>query len=118
MFIIVQVKSIKIIKNKQTGQSEGYGFVEFATRATAERVLQTYTGQTMPNATQVYRLNWASSGSGERRGHSGAGDSASGGDDHTIFVGDLGAEVTDSMLEVLTFCYIFIIFYGTIYIFI
>jgi len=94
-----EVKSIKIIKNKQTGQSEGYGFVEFATRATAERVLQTYTGQTMPNATQVYRLNWASSGSGERRGHSGAGDSASGGDDHTIFVGDLGAEVTDSMLE-------------------
>jgi RNA recognition motif-containing protein len=103
---LFQVKSIKIIKNKQTGQSEGYGFVEFATRATAERVLQTYTGQTMPNVTQVYRLNWATSGSGERRGH--AGDNS--GDEHTIFVGDLGSEVTDSMLEVLTFGYIMIQF--------
>jgi RNA recognition motif-containing protein len=93
----VQVKSIKIVKSKQTGQSEGYGFVEFATRATAEWVLQTYTGQRMPNVTQVYRLDWPASGSGEWRGH--AGDN-SGCDEYTIFVGGLSAEVTDSTLEV------------------
>ncbi|KAJ4760742.1 Polyadenylate-binding protein RBP45 [Rhynchospora pubera] len=87
-----EVKNVKIIKNKQTGHSEGYGFVEFNSRAAAERVLQTYTGQTMPNVSQVYRLNWASSGSGERRNDNN-------GDEHTIFVGDLGAEVTDSILE-------------------
>jgi RNA recognition motif. (a.k.a. RRM, RBD, or RNP domain) len=85
-----QVKSIKIIKNKQTGRSEGYGFVEFATRATAERVLQIYTGQTMPNVTQLYCLDWATYGSGKRRGL--PGDNF--GDDYTIFVGDLDAEVT------------------------
>ncbi|KAI9128329.1 hypothetical protein K1719_001322 [Acacia pycnantha] len=37
-----EVYSVKVIRNKQTGQSEGYGFVEFYTRATAEKVLQSY----------------------------------------------------------------------------
>ena len=31
---------MKVIRNKQTLQSEGYGFVEFLTRAAAEEVLQ------------------------------------------------------------------------------
>ncbi|XP_073005026.1 polyadenylate-binding protein RBP45-like [Typha latifolia] len=86
-----EVVSVKIIRNKQTGQSEGYGFIEFATRATAERVLQTYNGQMMPNAEQVFRLNWATCGAGERRGDDGA--------DHTVFVGDLASDVTDYLLQ-------------------
>ncbi|KAH1072284.1 hypothetical protein J1N35_024612 [Gossypium stocksii] len=36
------VSSVKIIRNKQTGQSEGYGLVEFYSRATAEKILQSY----------------------------------------------------------------------------
>nr|XP_010923889.2 polyadenylate-binding protein RBP45 [Elaeis guineensis] len=86
-----EVLSVKIIRNKQTGQSEGYGFIEFATRASAERVLQTYNGQMMPNVEQTFRLNWATSGSGERRGDEGA--------DYTIFVGDLASDVTDYLLQ-------------------
>ncbi|KAG1368298.1 Polyadenylate-binding protein RBP45 [Cocos nucifera] len=86
-----EVLSVKIIRNKQTGQSEGYGFIEFATRATADRVLQTYNGQMMPNVEQTFRLNWATSGSGERRGDEGA--------DYTIFVGDLASDVTDYLLQ-------------------
>ncbi|MQM12019.1 hypothetical protein Taro_044932 [Colocasia esculenta] len=82
--------SVKVIRNKQTGQSEGYGFIEFANRAGAERVLQSFNGQLMPNAEQTFRLNWASYGAGERRSED---------NDHPIFVGDLAADVTDYMLQ-------------------
>jgi len=86
-----QVASVKVIRNKQTSQSEGYGFIEFTSRAGAERILQTYNGTIMPNGGQNFRLNWASFSAGDRR-HD---DSP----DHTIFVGDLAADVTDYLLQ-------------------
>lgn len=86
-----EVISVKIIRNKQTGQSEGYGFIEFVSRAAAEGILQTYNGTLMPNVEQNFRLNWASFGVGERRPD----DSP----DFTIFVGDLAADVTDYVLQ-------------------
>lgn len=86
-----ELVSAKIIRNKQTGQSEGYGFLEFRTHATAENILQTYNGAMMPNADQTFRLNWASLGAGDKR----ADDSP----EHTIFVGDLAGDVTDYVLQ-------------------
>lgn len=85
-----EVGSVKVIRNKQTNQSEGYGFLEFISRAGAERVLQTYNGTIMPNGGQNFRLNWATFSSGEKR-HD---DSP----DYTIFVGDLAADVSDHHL--------------------
>ncbi|CAN0846666.1 Polyadenylate-binding protein RBP47 [Linum grandiflorum] len=85
-----EVSSVKVIRNKQTGQSEGYGFVEFYSHATAEKVLQTYNGCAMPNTDQPFRLNWASF-AGDRRAEPNS--------DLSIFVGDLAADVTDSMLQ-------------------
>uniref|UniRef100_A0A1D1Z3B4 Polyadenylate-binding protein RBP45 n=1 Tax=Anthurium amnicola TaxID=1678845 RepID=A0A1D1Z3B4_9ARAE len=85
-----EVISLKVIRNKQTGQSEGYGFIEFMGHAAAERVLQTFNGQLMPNAEQTFRLNWASYGAGEKRSED---------IDHPIFVGDLAPDVTDYMLQ-------------------
>lgn len=85
-----QALSAKVIRNKQSGQSEGYGFIEFVNHSVAERVLQTYSGAAMPNSEQTFRLNWAQAGAGERRQTEGP--------DHTIFVGDLAPEVTDHML--------------------
>ncbi|GKV16036.1 hypothetical protein SLEP1_g26747 [Rubroshorea leprosula] len=85
-----EVASVKVIRNKQTGQVEGYGFIEFTSRAAAERILQTYNGTAMPNGEQNFRLNWASFGSGEKRDDV---------PDFTIFVGDLAADVTDYMLQ-------------------
>ena len=82
--------SVKVIRNKQTGQLEGYGFVEFTSRAAAERVLQAFNGQLMPGAEQTFRLNWAAYGAGEKRSDD---------SDHPIFVGDLAADVTDYMLQ-------------------
>uniref|UniRef100_A0A5B6ZF58 Putative polyadenylate-binding protein RBP45-like n=1 Tax=Davidia involucrata TaxID=16924 RepID=A0A5B6ZF58_DAVIN len=86
-----ELASVKVIRNKQTGQAEGYGFLEFTTRAAAERILQAYNGTPMPNSEQNFRLNWATLGAGERR----ADDTP----DYTIFVGDLAADVSDYMLQ-------------------
>ncbi|KAG8632584.1 polyadenylate-binding protein RBP47 [Manihot esculenta] len=86
-----EIASIKVIRNKQTGLSEGYGFVEFFTHATAEKVLQNYTGILMPNTEQPFRLNWATFSTGDKRS-----DNAP---DLSIFVGDLAADVTDSILH-------------------
>ncbi|KAM7272634.1 hypothetical protein ACFE04_027297 [Oxalis oulophora] len=86
-----EVLSIKIIRNKITGQPEGYGFVEFTTHAAAERILQSYNGTLMPGTEQNFRLNWASFGIGERRPDAGP--------EHSIFVGDLAPDVTDYLLQ-------------------
>ncbi|KAL2523992.1 Polyadenylate-binding protein RBP45B [Abeliophyllum distichum] len=85
-----EVVSVKIIRNKQTAQSEGYGFIEFVSHAAAERNLQTFNGTLMPNAEQPFRLNWASMGAGEKRDDT---------PEYTIFIGDLAADVTDYMLQ-------------------
>ncbi|EEF48891.1 nuclear acid binding protein, putative [Ricinus communis] len=86
-----EVLSIKIIRNKITGQPEGYGFVEFVSHVAAERILQTYNGTQMPGTEQTFRLNWASFGIGERRPDAGP--------EHSIFVGDLSPDVTDYLLQ-------------------
>ncbi|KAE8704356.1 Polyadenylate-binding protein RBP45B [Hibiscus syriacus] len=85
------VVSAKVIRNKQTGLPEGYGFIEFVSRAAAERVLQSYNGLPMPSAEQSFRMNWASLGYGEKRQEEGP--------EYTIFVGDLAADVSDYMLQ-------------------
>ncbi|XWS39975.1 hypothetical protein CRYUN_Cryun18bG0100400 [Craigia yunnanensis] len=86
-----EVSSVKIIRNKQTGQSEGYGFVEFYSRATAEKILQSYNGSLMPNTEQPFRLNWASSSVNKRRSDADS--------DLYIFVGDLAVDVTNTILH-------------------
>lgn len=86
-----EVFSIKVIRNKQNGQSEGYGFVEFYSHAAAEKVLQTYNGTIMPNTDQPFRINWASFSMGDKRSDVGS--------DRSIFVGDLAADVTDTLLQ-------------------
>nr|GLL47333.1 polyadenylate-binding protein RBP47-like isoform X1 [Ipomoea trifida] len=88
-----EVLSVKVIRNKQTGQSERYGFVEFNSHASAEKVLQSYNGTMMPNAEQAFRLNWAGFSTGEKRA------AADPGSDLSIFVGDLAPDVTDTLLS-------------------
>ncbi|KAL6650805.1 hypothetical protein ACP70R_009730 [Stipagrostis hirtigluma subsp. patula] len=85
-----EVVTIKVIRNRQTGQSEGYGFVEFYSHASAEKALQNFTGHVMPNTDRAFKLNWASYSMGEKRSEVAS--------DHSIFVGDLAADVTDEML--------------------
>ena len=95
-----QVTNVKIIRNKATGYSEGYGFAEFVDRATAERALRALNGTPMPSAHQNFRLNWATFGVGARSNDdpTRAG-SNPGAVDHSIFVGDLAPEVSDFDLQ-------------------
>ncbi|XP_038885237.1 polyadenylate-binding protein RBP47-like [Benincasa hispida] len=86
-----EISSLKVIRNKQTGISEGYGFVEFFSHTTAEKVLQNYSSILMPNTEQAFRLNWATFSTGDKRSENGS--------DLSIFVGDLAADVTDSVLH-------------------
>ncbi|KAG8368333.1 hypothetical protein BUALT_Bualt15G0034700 [Buddleja alternifolia] len=86
-----EVVTVKIIRNKQTGHSERYGFIEFDSHASAEKVLQTYNGNMMPNTEQPFRLNWAAFSTGDRRPEIGS--------DLSIFVGDLATDVTDALLH-------------------
>ncbi|GKG58400.1 polyadenylate-binding protein RBP45, partial [Tanacetum coccineum] len=50
---------------KQTGQFEGYGFIDFIKRVAAERHLQACYSTLMPNVEHVFRLKWATFGGGE-----------------------------------------------------
>ncbi len=117
------LQTVKIIRNKASNASEGYGFVEFATHAAAEDVLQTLNGTPIPNTDQIFRLNWAAFGVGKQT-QEGTDNSkpvatscclalvcccvptreadcawAAVHVDHSIFVGDLAPEVTDYMLQ-------------------
>ncbi|KAF6162513.1 hypothetical protein GIB67_003059, partial [Kingdonia uniflora] len=85
------ITSIKVIRNKQTGQSEGYGFAEFVSHTDAENVLNNYSGTAMLNTDQPFKLNWASFSMGDRRTDMGS--------DRSIFVGDLASDVTDTLLQ-------------------
>jgi len=90
------VMSVKVIRNRQTMLSEGYGFVEFSTHSSAERLLQTLNGSIMPQTEKAFRLNWASYGAGEKRSEG----------SESIFVGDLATDVTDYvLLETFRACY-------------
>ena len=42
------VTKVKIIKDKTSGKPLGYGFVEFSSHETAEKVLQLFNGVTNP----------------------------------------------------------------------
>ncbi|KAG8071130.1 hypothetical protein GUJ93_ZPchr0006g41621 [Zizania palustris] len=88
-----EVVTIKVIRNRHSGVSEGYGFVEFYSHASAEKALQNFSGHVMPNTDRAFKLNWASYSMGEKRAELAS--------DHSIFVGDLAVDVTDEMLTEL-----------------
>eukprot|EP01026_Neomeris_dumetosa_P015451 TRINITY_DN1591_c0_g2_i7.p1 TRINITY_DN1591_c0_g2~~TRINITY_DN1591_c0_g2_i7.p1 ORF type:complete len:408 (-),score=39.14 TRINITY_DN1591_c0_g2_i7:1927-3150(-) len=80
------VESAKIIKDKTSGTSQGYGFVRFTQKHSAEIAIQQFQGYSLYG--QEIRINWAYP-SGQREDVS---------LHHHIFVGDLSQEVTDTTL--------------------
>ena len=53
----MQVQSVRLIRNKITRISEGYGFIEFISHEAAEKVLQSYNGAEMPGTEHTFRMN-------------------------------------------------------------
>ncbi|KFK36144.1 hypothetical protein AALP_AA4G083000 [Arabis alpina] len=95
-FASAEITSVKVIRNKHTGLSEGYGFVEFGSHDIADKVLEEFNGTTMLNTEQPFRLNWASFSTGEKR-------LENNGPDLSIFVGDLAPDVSDTLLHTTFF---------------
>lgn len=67
IFVITgQLVSVKLIRNRSSGLSEGYAFLEFRTHEAAAHVLSHWNGQPFPNdPSHVLRLNWAAYGVGK-----------------------------------------------------
>ncbi|OWA50579.1 putative tRNA selenocysteine 1-associated protein 1 [Hypsibius exemplaris] len=83
------ITSIKIIKNKQTGSSQGYGFIEFRDDASALKTLHSLNGKPMAGTTppKRWKLNMA---------HQGRDNPLM--PDFAIFIGDLEYSVDDLQL--------------------
>uniref|UniRef100_A0ACD5UA37 Uncharacterized protein n=1 Tax=Avena sativa TaxID=4498 RepID=A0ACD5UA37_AVESA len=84
-----ELVSVVIKRDKETGQSEGSGFLNFTNHEIAELVLQSYHGQKMPNTDKDFTLRWVTWSIPENQIE----------DVHAIYVGDLGLDVTDFMLH-------------------
>eukprot|EP00026_Physarum_polycephalum_P010265 Phypoly_transcript_10422.p1 GENE.Phypoly_transcript_10422~~Phypoly_transcript_10422.p1 ORF type:complete len:417 (+),score=83.18 Phypoly_transcript_10422:35-1252(+) len=94
-----EVVNVKLIRDKNTMIPSGYGFVEFASHATAVKILENYNGTPIPNAGRSFRLNWATMGANSKTGGSGGGGFASSSNEFAIYIGDLSADVTDTVLQ-------------------
>jgi len=86
-----QLISVKVIRNKLTGSSEGYAFIEMNTHEAADGLLQTYNGKIIPGSNNmVFRLNWAAYGVGRS--------SQPTNEDFSLFVGDVAPDVSGRFL--------------------
>eukprot|EP00825_Cyclidium_porcatum_P049282 TRINITY_DN847_c0_g1_i1.p1 TRINITY_DN847_c0_g1~~TRINITY_DN847_c0_g1_i1.p1 ORF type:complete len:427 (-),score=56.75 TRINITY_DN847_c0_g1_i1:217-1497(-) len=63
---IQHLSNVKIIKDKNSNQSQGYGFLEFASHEAANQTLQQYNGLQMPNSTKLFRINWGTQGGNQK----------------------------------------------------
>lgn len=60
-----ELENLKIIRNKLTGASEGYGFLDFKSHSAASHTLFSLNGSRIPGTDVVYKLNWAAYGLGK-----------------------------------------------------
>ncbi|CAG8461186.1 7504_t:CDS:2 [Paraglomus brasilianum] len=84
--------NVKFIRDKFTGANAGYCFVDFVSNAAAVKALTTVNGTPIPGTNRMFKLNWASGGGLSDRNRDDRGP------EYSIFVGDLGPEVTEWML--------------------
>lgn len=50
-----ELLSVKIIRDKASGQSSGYGFIYFSSPTAAQYVMDNYNGQPIPATNKVFR---------------------------------------------------------------
>jgi len=81
-----QVTSVKLITDKISGDSQGYGFVDYIDHETAEMAMNALNGRDLYG--NELRINWAAAALNKE-------DTST---HHHIFVGDLAPEVDDGSL--------------------
>ncbi|KAG0180759.1 hypothetical protein DFQ29_010200 [Apophysomyces sp. BC1021] len=79
---------VKVIRDKLTGVSAGYAFVDFGSKTNAHNALHTFNGTMIPNTHKQFKLNWASGGGLIDRREDRQ-------PEYSIFVGDLSTECTE-----------------------
>ncbi|KAI8369230.1 uncharacterized protein BYT42DRAFT_503459 [Radiomyces spectabilis] len=90
---------VKVIRDKLTGASAGYAFVDFGCTASTQRALHTYNGSMIPNTNKQFKLNWASGGGLIDRRYDRQ-------PEYSIFVGDLSSNCTEAnLLAAFQACY-------------
>jgi RNA recognition motif-containing protein len=70
------VASVAVIKDRDTGQSKGFAFVEMSTQAEAQKAISQFNGQTLKDralTVNIARPREERGGFGDRRGGSGGG---------------------------------------------
>eukprot|EP00771_Trimastix_marina_P001116 gnl/Trimastix_PCT/2158.p1 GENE.gnl/Trimastix_PCT/2158~~gnl/Trimastix_PCT/2158.p1 ORF type:complete len:470 (-),score=115.37 gnl/Trimastix_PCT/2158:266-1675(-) len=82
------IKQCKVIKDKQTGHSSGYGFVDFYDHMAAESAMQVMNGRDLYGC--LLKVNWAFQSHQRENDMSGAA--------LQIFVGDLASDIDDKKL--------------------
>ncbi|KAI9317678.1 hypothetical protein BX666DRAFT_1939737 [Dichotomocladium elegans] len=82
---------VKVIRDKRTGASAGYAFVEFTSTLAAQDALLNYHGAKVPAMQKTIRLNWASGGGIHDRKEDRA-------PEYSLFVGDLSGDVDETLL--------------------
>lgn len=87
------IASCKLIRNKTTGQSMGYGFVEYVDESHAERAITELTGLEMEG--KRLKVSYAGGGGGSGgAGMSGGG----GGEKNNVYVANLPSSITEERL--------------------
>jgi len=89
--IDINVKNAKIIRDKNTHNSMGYGFLEFENRAQAEEALKNLNGKPLPRSNKTFKLNWASYNTNKNN--------AQNPNEFSIYVCELDASVTNDILR-------------------
>mmetsp|Transcript_5881 Transcript_5881/g.10434 ORF Transcript_5881/g.10434 Transcript_5881/m.10434 type:complete len:388 (-) Transcript_5881:330-1493(-) len=92
--LVAPVVQCKVVGDRSTGQSLGFGFVDFGDRETASRALEMFTGRTLFG--RELRIDWAHSGGGAAsKPLTDDGDTAR---LFTLFVGNLSPDIDDTTL--------------------
>jgi len=109
------VANVKVIRDKKTGMSLGYGFVEFTNHRSAQEVLISLNGTTVPGTNKKLKLNWGVMSTSNKSAQPTATTATPNanlkaptaqqqqqqqpqGPEHSIYVGELGHSVDENVL--------------------
>ena len=80
------------MRDKNTGNFMGYGFIEFDNKEEASEALQLMNGKPMPNSNKVFKLNWASYSQSKNS-------SSQNPNEYSIYVCELDPSVNEEILQ-------------------
>ena len=90
----INVKSVKVIRNRMKGVSLGYGFIEFFSTTQAQEALDKLNNKAILQDNKTFKLNWASDSQSKIACFGGLPTN-----EFTIYVGELNANINEEQLK-------------------